>query len=99
MTAATQPHRMAGPLGRLGQLLPAIPLRTVQGRITAATGTIIRAVMPNVRVGELCHITDETGLVLMAEVVGLAGREALLTPIAPRPKSGGHNEPAPWSQS
>lgn len=79
--AVARPRHMTGALGRLGRVLPAIPLRTVQGRITAATGTIIRAVMPNVRVGELCHITDATGLVLMAEVVGLAGREALLTPI------------------
>jgi len=42
---------------------------------------MLRAIAPGVRVGELCHITDGTGLVLLAEVVGLAGREALLTPI------------------
>ncbi len=78
---AAQPRRLAQALGQLGQVLPAIPLRTVHGRVTAATGTIIRAIMPNVRVGELCHVTDGTGLVLLAEVVGLAGREALLTPI------------------
>ncbi len=68
-------------LDRLRATLPGIPLRPLRGRVTGATGTIIRAIAPGVRVGELCHITDETGLVLLAEVVGLAGREALLTPI------------------
>lgn len=52
------------------------------GRVVRATGTVIHAIAPDVRVGEMCRLEDpRTGFVLMAEVVGLAGEEAVLTPI------------------
>ncbi len=66
---------------RLRRVGMAVPMQPMLGRVTSATGTIIRAIAPNVRVGELCRLTDETGFSLFAEVVGLAGVEALMTPI------------------
>ncbi|MDW2205325.1 EscN/YscN/HrcN family type III secretion system ATPase, partial [Vibrio sp. 1636] len=43
----------------------------IRGRVTQVTGTIIKAVVPGVRVGELCELRnpDQT-LSLLAEVVG-----------------------------
>ena len=67
---------------RLRGLLQEVDTRPVRGRVTNATGTIIRAVMPGVRVGELCVLRDRgTGWTLRAEVVGFADGEVLLTPV------------------
>ena len=54
----------------------------MRGRLVRAIGTVLRAVMPDARVGELCRL-DDPGLPqpLMAEVVGLDGDEAVLAPI------------------
>ncbi len=56
--------------------------RPVRGRLVRAIGTVLRAIMPGARVGELCQI-DDPGLAqpLLAEVVGLDGDEAVLAPI------------------
>ncbi len=56
--------------------------RPLRGRLVRAIGTVLRAVMPEARVGELCRL-DDPGLAapLMAEVVGLDGDEAVLAPI------------------
>ena len=56
--------------------------RPMRGRLVRAIGTVLRAVMPDARVGELCRLEDP-GLPqpLMAEVVGLDGDEAVLAPI------------------
>jgi type III secretion protein N (ATPase) len=56
--------------------------RPIQGRLVRAVGTVLRAVMPDARVGDLCRL-DDRGLSrpLMAEVVGLDGDEAILAPI------------------
>ena len=56
--------------------------RPMRGRLVRAIGTVLRAVMPDARVGELCRL-DDPGLPqpLMAEVVGLDGDEAVLAPI------------------
>lgn len=54
----------------------------VQGRVVAATGTIIRAILPNVAVGDLCLLRDrKRDWSMNAEVVGLVGREVLLAPM------------------
>ncbi len=54
----------------------------VHGRITQAVGQVLRAALPNVRLGELCHLhTPGLGQPLEAEVVGFLGDEALLSPV------------------
>ena len=57
------------------------PLR-VRGWVSQVSGTIIRAVVPGVRVGELCDLVNpDDGKTLSAEVVGFEEHEALLTPM------------------
>ncbi|MGQ4274902.1 type III secretion system ATPase SctN [Terrihabitans sp. B22-R8] len=59
-----------------------IDTRAVRGRITRAVGTLIHAVVPDVRIGEVCLLQDpRTGWSLEAEVVGLSAEGVLLTPI------------------
>jgi type III secretion protein N (ATPase) len=54
----------------------------VYGRVTEVVGTIIKAVVPGVEVGELCYLqTPGQKNRLLAEVVGLSKSIALLTPI------------------
>lgn len=69
------PRRLRDALNGAG----AIRLR---GRVTQVVGTIIRAVVPSVVVGEICLLRNpgESGE-MKAEVVGLSHGTALLTPI------------------
>ncbi len=54
----------------------------IQGRIMQAIGQILRATLPNVQLGELCHLrTYGQPELLEAEVVGFHGDEALLSPL------------------
>ena len=54
----------------------------VRGRVEQVVGTIIRAVVPNVKVGELCILRNPwEDWELRAEVVGFAKQVALLTPL------------------
>ncbi|MBC05414.1 type III secretion system ATPase SctN [Thalassospira sp.] len=55
---------------------------TIKGRVAQVVGTIIRAVVPSVRIGEICILrTPGEKFELQAEVVGFAKDAALLTPI------------------
>ncbi|MFB9262250.1 type III secretion system ATPase SctN [Bradyrhizobium erythrophlei] len=59
-----------------------IDTRAVRGRITRAIGTLLHAVLPEARIGELCLLQDpRTGWSLEAEVIGLLQDGVLLTPI------------------
>ena len=71
-----------GMLGDLAAALRQGTPRPLRGRLVQAVGTVLRAVMPDARVGELCRL-DDRGLAqpLMAEVVGLDGDEVVLAPI------------------
>lgn len=54
----------------------------VRGRVEQVVGTIIRAVVPGVKVGELCILRNPwEDWTLRAEVVGFAKQVALLTPL------------------
>lgn len=54
----------------------------VRGRVEQVVGTIIRAVVPGVKVGELCILRNPwEDWELMAEVVGFVKHVALLTPL------------------
>jgi len=57
-----------------------IELTTAHGRITQVVGMLIRAVVPNVKMGEVCLIKRE-GQPLIAEVVGFTKEEVLLSPL------------------
>jgi type III secretion protein N (ATPase) len=54
----------------------------LKGRVAQVAGTIIRAMVPGVRVGELCLLRNPgESLELLAEVVGLDNDAALLAPL------------------
>ncbi|WP_020408625.1 type III secretion system ATPase SctN [Hahella ganghwensis] len=54
----------------------------VRGRVTQAVGTIIKASVNGVRIGEICELVDpETQKSIDAEVIGFSRQEALLTPL------------------
>ena len=57
-----------------------IELTTVHGRITQIVGMLIRAVVPNVKMNEVCLIKRE-GEPLIAEVVGFTKEEVFLSPL------------------
>lgn len=59
----------------------AVTLR-IKGRVIQVVGTIIKAVVPTVKIGELCVLRNPgDGFEMKAEVVGFAKEAALLTPI------------------
>jgi ATP synthase in type III secretion protein N len=67
---------------KLREAVRHIDTRRVKGRVTKATGTIVEAVVPDVRIGEVCFLEDPDGTwSAAAEVIGLAGDTALLTPL------------------
>ncbi|MGA2498837.1 MAG: FliI/YscN family ATPase [Tepidisphaeraceae bacterium] len=51
------------------------------GYVTAVTGTIVRAAIPDVRVGELCRIERGAEPPLDAEVIGFDRQDILLVPL------------------
>ncbi|HSX26967.1 MAG TPA: type III secretion system ATPase SctN [Chlamydiales bacterium] len=67
-------------LDKLMSHLEDVELTTVHGRITEAVGMLIRAVIPQVKMGELCLIKRD-GEPLAAEVVGFTRDEVLLSPL------------------
>ncbi|MGI3777735.1 MAG: FliI/YscN family ATPase [Janthinobacterium lividum] len=76
--AATAPARS---LAALREALPAATSRPVHGRVVRAVGSLVRALLPDARIGELCRLEEPGRPVLLAEVVGLDGDQALLSPI------------------
>lgn len=68
-------------LAALGQSLRAATPRPAQGRVVRAIGSLVRALLPEARLGELCRLDQPGRPPLLAEVVGLDGDEAVLAPI------------------
>ncbi len=57
-----------------------VQVHTVNGRITEIVGMLIRAVVPQVKIGEICLIKRE-GEPLLAQVVGFTKDEVILSPL------------------
>ncbi len=54
----------------------------IRGRVVQVTGTIIRAVMPAVKIGEICHLhSPGNARPMKAEIVGFSQGSALLMPM------------------
>jgi type III secretion protein N (ATPase) len=68
------------PLDKFLGDLEELQLTTVNGRITEIVGMLIRAVVPQVKIGEICLIKRK-GDSLRAEVVGFTRDEVLLSPL------------------
>ncbi len=61
--------------------LEELELTTVNGRITEIVGMLIRAVVPQVRIGEVCLVKRIGQEPLRTEVVGFTKDEVLLSPL------------------
>lgn len=72
---------MALDLSRYFDLIKEAQLVRVRGRVTELTGLIIKASVPNVRVGELVLIKTRNRTAVKAEVVGFQGDEVMLMPL------------------
>jgi len=57
-----------------------VQLTEVHGRITEIVGMLIKAIVPNVKIGEICLIKRE-GEPLVSEVVGFTKEEVFLSPL------------------
>ncbi|MBJ7449243.1 MAG: type III secretion system ATPase SctN [Parachlamydiales bacterium] len=57
-----------------------VQLNTVNGRITEIVGMLIRAIVPEVKIGEVCLIKRD-GEPLFTEVVGFTRDEVILSPL------------------
>ncbi len=65
---------------RLIGSLEEVELSTVNGRITETVGMLIKAVVPGVKIGEICLVQRE-GPPLLTEVVGFTQDEVFLSPL------------------
>ncbi len=64
------------------QALGNAPMFEQRGKLVGALGTTLRVSGINARIGEQCELIDpESGHRLWAEVVGISGGEAILTPL------------------
>ncbi len=71
---------MAIDLRRYSDLLKNSQLVRVRGRVTELTGLVIKAAVPNVRIGEVCLIRRGSSEV-RSEVVGFQGDTVMLMPL------------------
>ena len=68
--------------GTIGKVVQEVPLFRMRGIVLKVTGTLIRASVPNAKIGELCILSNPgSNDTVKAEVVGFDGREAILSPI------------------
>ncbi len=72
---------MAIDLSHYYQLLKEASLVRVRGRVTELTGLIIKASVPNARVGEVVYIRSRSRAQVRAEVVGFQGDDVMLMPL------------------
>jgi len=61
--------------------LDELEMTSVSGRITETIGMIIKAVVPNVKIGELCLVKRDDMEPLQCEVVGFTSEEVILSPL------------------
>lgn len=58
-----------------------LEITTVNGRITETIGVLIKAIVPQVKIGEVCLVKREGREPLRTEVVGFTREEAILSPL------------------
>lgn len=68
-------------VGKVIERLEEVQVTTVSGRITEIVGMLIKAVVPQVKIGEVCLVKRAPMEPLMCEVVGFTSEEAFLSPL------------------
>ena len=80
--------------------LSAVSTYNIKGKVTELTGLVVRAVVPGVRIGELCFIEPyHSKNAIKAEVVGFRDQEVLLMPLGDLEGIGLGNSVIPTGQS
>ncbi|AXM95543.1 type III secretion system ATPase SctN [Pseudomonas plecoglossicida] len=75
-------HELADITGDLQRAIDKARLIQVRGKVIQATGTLLKAVIPGVHIGELCQLNSPSQTQpLLAEVIGFQQHQALLTPL------------------
>lgn len=72
---------MEASLDRLSDHLRELQPRPARGRVVRAIGTVIRALLPDAYLGEVCRIAIVGRPPLLAEIVGLDGDQVVLAPL------------------
>ncbi|OGN65828.1 MAG: flagellum-specific ATP synthase FliI [Chlamydiae bacterium RIFCSPLOWO2_01_FULL_28_7] len=72
---------MDEPIDNILSHLEEVEITTVHGRITEVVGMLIKAIVPNVKMGEVCLIKRDNDP-LIAEVVGFTKEEVFLSPLS-----------------
>jgi ATP synthase in type III secretion protein N len=88
---------MAIDLSRYHQLVKTSQTVRVRGRVVELTGLVIKAAVPNVRIGEVCLIRRGTQTV-RSEVVGFQGDTVMLMPLGELSGIGPDSEVIPTGQ-
>ena len=84
----------------MGMALQDLHTLRIKGRVVQVVGTIVKAVVPHVKVGEVCILRNpDDGFEIKAEVVGLAKDSALLTPLGDMTGISGSTEVIPTGQT
>ena len=68
-------------LALLAEHVRGVAPRPEHGRVVRAIGTVLWAILPGARIGELCRLEEHGAKPLLAEVIGLDGDQAVLAPI------------------
>ena len=64
----------------IAERLPEEKMWQVAGRVIEVVGTLVKAYVPNVEIGEICQMVDpENGIIAEAEIVGFVDSAAILT--------------------
>jgi ATP synthase in type III secretion protein N len=72
-----------------------LQLTTVNGRITETVGMLIKAIVPQVKIGEVCLVRREGREALRTEVVGFTEDEVFLSPLGEMSGIGPNSEVIP----
>ncbi len=75
---------VAAPIVDLSKYLRAVEQTEaihVRGRVTEVTGLVIKAMVPGVRIGEMCYIDTGGGERIVCEVVGFRDEAVMLMPL------------------
>ena len=84
-----------GDFDQLLNNLEQVELTTVMGRITEVVGMLIKAVVPQVRIGEVCLVKRKGMDPLLTEVVGFTQDEVFLSPLGEMTGVGPSSEVVP----
>ena len=78
--AGDSSNPLAPAVDRIGTRLAASRITMITGRVTEVVGTLVKALVPNASVGEVCELRDPRGRLLgEGEVVGFEDNAAILS--------------------